>query len=251
MTDIGSARDFSEGGTLRRFEPVRSQGTDTSGQPAVPEDLLTLGQIKSKIVASEKKVTKSEIRYSRVRRPNVVPEISSEKNGWVFTGDMLARAPFAKLFATGPDDPLRIKHYVYCMLFEQNVKMAARGITELRRCFQQEYLLRLDQRSRERSFPKDVRGPDAHALYGERRENEKKLYIEYEVPELDNKRPCFYDVIEGKPFTFTMEKDRVSIPFQLMMTFSESGGELWGLKDYWTQVGVLTGHSASLADFAN
>ena len=33
------------------------------------------------------------------------------------------------------------------------------------------------------------------------------------------------------------------------MIFLKSGSELWALEDYWTQVGVATGHSASIADF--
>ena len=33
------------------------------------------------------------------------------------------------------------------------------------------------------------------------------------------------------------------------MTFSKSGGQLWSLEDYWTQVGIATGHSAAIADF--
>ena len=33
------------------------------------------------------------------------------------------------------------------------------------------------------------------------------------------------------------------------MTFLKSGGQLWALEDYWTQVGFATGHSAAIADF--
>ena len=33
------------------------------------------------------------------------------------------------------------------------------------------------------------------------------------------------------------------------MTFLKSGGRLWALEDYWTQVGIATGHSAAIADF--
>ena len=33
------------------------------------------------------------------------------------------------------------------------------------------------------------------------------------------------------------------------MTFLKSGGQLLTLEDYWMQVGIATGHSASIADF--
>ena len=78
----------------------------------------------------------------------------------------------------------------------------------------------------------------------------KEIYIKYGVPELDSKRPCKYNVFAGKPITFTTENDIVSKQIQLMMTFLKSGGEFWGLEEYWTQVVALTGHSVSVADLS-
>ena len=93
-----------------------------------------------------------------------------------------------------------------------------------------------------------MRGPDARVLYGERHEKEKKNYIEEEASELDNKRPFFYKFFDGKPFVFTTEKDRVSIQIHVILTFSKNCCELRDLGDHGTQVGVLKGHCASLAD---
>ena len=73
--------------------------------------------------------------------------------------------------------------------------------------------------------------------------------MELDVPDLDFKRPFYYDVLEGKPFTLTTEEPRVRIQINLLMTFLKSGGQLWALEDYWTQVGVATGHCAAIADF--
>ena len=56
-------------------------------------------------------------------------------------------------------------------------------------------------------------------------------------------------MIEGKPFTFTTESTRIRIQIELLLIFLKSGGQLWALDDYWTQVCVLTGHSAATADF--
>ena len=33
------------------------------------------------------------------------------------------------------------------------------------------------------------------------------------------------------------------------MKFLKSGGQLWAWEDYWTQVGIATGHYAAIADF--
>ena len=35
----------------------------------------------------------------------------------------------------------------------------------------------------------------------------------------------------------------------MLMTFSKSGGQLWALEDFWTLVGIATGHSAAITDF--
>ena len=73
--------------------------------------------------------------------------------------------------------------------------------------------------------------------------------MDLDVHNLDCKMPFYYDVLEGKPFTFTTEESRVRIQINLLMTFLKSGGQLWALEDYWTQVGIPTGHSAAVADF--
>ena len=121
VANVGSAGDFGEYGTLGAFGPVGSPGTDTSRQPVVLDNLMTLGHLKAKIVASQKMVKNSDIRYSRACCPNSVPEKSSEKSGWIFTEETLSRAHFEKLFTTGPEDPLGNKHCFYCMLCKQNV----------------------------------------------------------------------------------------------------------------------------------
>ena len=73
--------------------------------------------------------------------------------------------------------------------------------------------------------------------------------MELDVPDLCYKRPFHYDVIEGKPFTFTTESSRIRIQIELLMIILKKCGQLRALDDYWTKVGVLTGHSAATADF--
>ena len=56
-------------------------------------------------------------------------------------------------------------------------------------------------------------------------------------------------MLAGKPFIFTTGESRVRIQIKLLMTFLRSGGQLWAWEDYWTHVGIATGHSAAIADF--
>ena len=127
--------------------------------------------------------------------------------------------------------------------------MRTRGLYELKRHFQRDCHFRADQRFRGKHCPGKVRGRDGRVLYGSRLEAEREVYMELDVPDLDFKRPFYYNVLEGKPFTFTTEESRVRIQINLLMTFLKSGGQLWALEDYWTQVGIATGHSAAIADF--
>ena len=127
--------------------------------------------------------------------------------------------------------------------------MRTRGLYELKRHFQRDCHFRADQRLREKICPGKVRGRDGRVLYGSRVEAEREVYMELDLPELSHKRLFYFDVLEGKPFTFTNEEDRIRIQNNLLTIFLKNGGQLWALEDYWTQVGVATGHSASIADF--
>ena len=127
--------------------------------------------------------------------------------------------------------------------------MRTTGLHELKRHFQRNCHFRADQQFREKYCPGKFRGRDGRVLYGSKLEAEREFYMELDVPDLDFKRPFYYDVLEGKLFTFTSEESRVRIQINLLITFLKSGGQLWALEGYWTQVGIATGHSAAFADF--
>ena len=74
---------------------------------------------------------------------------------------MLALAPFGKVFATGPEDPLKSRQYFFCMLCKKNISMKSRGLYELKRHQQRDCHLRIDQRFPERYCPGKLRGRDA------------------------------------------------------------------------------------------
>ena len=58
VADIGSSGDFGEFGGVASFGPAGSPKADRATQPAVPEDFLTLGQLKAGLVAKRKTVEK-------------------------------------------------------------------------------------------------------------------------------------------------------------------------------------------------
>ena len=145
------------------------------------DSLKTLGQIRSDVRK------KGELyKWSREGRPNPISPSGSDGGGYVFTEEMLELAPFAKIFATGPENPMKNRHCFYCMLCRRNVSMRSRGLYELKRHFQWEHHLRADQRFRARYHPSKVRGSDGRTLYGSKLEAEKELFMHLDVPELDH-----------------------------------------------------------------
>ena len=239
------------GGDLLQ-EPCSSKQADArlaanvGGEKPGSDSLKTLQEIKR----GEKKKRQSKMsKWSREGRQNPLLPAGDDKGGYVFTEVMLELAPFAKVFATGPDDPPNIRYSFSCRLCKRNISMRTRGLYERKRHFQRDCHFRADQRLREKICPGKVRGRHGRVLYGSKLEAEREVYMELGLPELSHKTPFYYDVLEKKPFTFTTEEDRIRIQINFLTIFLKSGGQLWALEDYWSQVGVGTGHSASIADF--
>ena len=132
------------------------------------DSLKTLGQIRSDV---RKKC--NLYKWSREGRPNPISPSGSDGGGYVFTEEMLEIATFAKIFATGTENPLKNRHYFFCMICRRNVSMKSRGLHELKRHFQREHHLRADQRFRARYYPSKVRGSDGRTAYGSKLEAEK------------------------------------------------------------------------------
>ena len=113
------------------------------------------------------------------------------------------------------------------MIRRRNESMKSRGLYESKGHFQPEHHLRADHRFRARYRPSKLRGSDERTLYGSKLEAKKELFMHLEVPELDHRRPFYYDVIEGKPFTFTSAKLRTLIQIELLLILLRGGGQLW------------------------
>ena len=195
-------------------EPCSSKQADArlaanvGGEKPGSHSLKTLQEIRR----SEKKKRQSKMwKWSRKGRQNPLLPAGDDKGCYVFTEEMLELAPFAKVFATGPDDPLKNRFSFYCMLCKRNISMRTRRLYELKRHFQKGCHFRAEQRLREKICPGKVRGRDGRVLYGYKLEAERGVYMELDLPELSQKRPFYYDVLEGKPFTFTTEEDRIRI----------------------------------------
>ena len=56
-------------------------------------------------------------------------------------------------------------------------------------------------------------------LHGSGLAAEREINMDWEVPEMDHKRPFHYDVVESKLFVFTNVEGGVRIQIQLLITF--------------------------------
>ena len=98
------------GGGVSLQEPCSSKQADVrlaaghvSGEKAGGDSLKTLQEIKR----GEKKKRQSKMwKWSREGRQNPLLPAGDDIRGYVVTDEMLELAPFAKVFATGPVDPL-------------------------------------------------------------------------------------------------------------------------------------------------
>ena len=120
------------------------------------------------------------------------------------------------------------------------------GLYELQRHFQREHHLRANQTFRARYHPSTVPESAGRTLYCSKLEPKKELFMHLTVPELDQNRPFYYDVIERKAFNFRLASSRNLIQIEILLVFPKKGGELWPLDKNWTQVGVLTSHCDDL-----
>ena len=64
--------------------------------------------------------------WSEQSRPNPLPECGEDSGGYIFTDKLLTLAPFAKVFATGPQDSLKTKTCFFKLLCRKNIFMKSR-----------------------------------------------------------------------------------------------------------------------------
>ena len=85
---------------------------------------------------NEKKKQSRKWKWSRENRSNALLPNGNNKGRYVFTEEMLELASFAKVFATGLEDPLENNYCFYCMLCRRNISLTTRGFYESKRHFQ-------------------------------------------------------------------------------------------------------------------
>ena len=99
------------------------------------------------------------------------------------------------------------------------------GVYEIEWHYQSAGHFRQDQPYRDLYLLEAVRRKDA-LVYWARLLADWEVYRISEVPEIDHKRPFYYDVSEGKAFIFTSGEDRIRKQLQLLTILLKGGGQL-------------------------
>ena len=162
VTEIDNSNVVAGGESLQ--EPCSSRQADArlaaehvGGEKPGRDSLKTLQDIK----LGEKTKGQSKMwKWSREGRQNPLLLAGDDKGCYVITKGKLEMAPFAKVFATGPDDSLNNRYCFYCMLWKRNISMKTRCLYKLERHFQRDCHFRADQRLSEKVCPSEVRGRD-------------------------------------------------------------------------------------------
>ena len=81
-----------------------------------------------------------------------------------------------------------------------------------------------DHRFSEKFWPDKSRGRDRRVFYGSKLEAKRDLYKELDSPNLSQRRPFYFDVLEGKPSAFTTKEARICIQIDSLVAFP---GKWW------------------------
>ena len=103
VSNVVIGGEILEGPCSSKQADARLVAEHVGGEKPGSDSLKTLHEIKR---AEKKKRQSKMCNWSRKGRQNPLLPAGEDKGGYVFTEEMLELAPFAKVFATGPDDPL-------------------------------------------------------------------------------------------------------------------------------------------------
>ena len=94
--------------TILSRQPGEALSTiQTTGSQSGTDRLKNLKEVKVNLRRKETK----PFRWSSERRPIPVPSCEGDGVGYVFTKKMLVLARFGKIYANGPNDPLKSEHF--------------------------------------------------------------------------------------------------------------------------------------------
>ena len=173
--------------------------------------------------------------------------------------DYFKRMRWARIFISGPTNPLKNKYRVFCHICKKNLSMYSKGPREIERHFKTERHLRRDERWRYEYLRTvdPVTGEDIHQVRGRdtkvltKFELAKELphFIDTELVELGERRPFYHEFIGEHPTSTLVEESRAATQLAVLGSFVGSCGNIQLLQRLWGHIGSYSQQQESFQNF--
>ena len=176
----------------------------------------------------------------------------------VFKESYFRKIEWARVFVSGPMNPLENPNCFYCQICCRNVSIYGKGAAEVKRHYASREHFRKDQKWRytHRSQTDLISGTVTHFVRNKKGGLLGKLELEMELPkfvkenlvEIGEKLP-FYEDFKASRESVTPGTSRPYTQLCLVGDFLKSSGDFSLLRGMWNNVGTFTNHQSLFADF--
>ena len=249
-------------GETTRDTPLASpmMGTGESPEPSgSSQEKMTLAILQKEAVKEfsrhrgDAKITRS---VGVGEPPPTKPRMSRPDK--VFKESYFRKIEWARVFVSGPMNPLENPNCFYCQICCRNVSIYGKGAAEVKRHYASREHFRKDQKWRytHRSQTDLISGTVTHFVRNKKGGLLGKLELEMELPkfvkenlvEIGEKLP-FYEDFKASRESVTPGTSRPYTQLCLVGDFLKSSGDFSLLRGMWNNVGTFTNHQSLFADF--
>ena len=166
---------------------------------------------------------------------------------------------WTKTFVSGPVDPRWNPYKFYCQICKANISIYGKGAREILRHHSTEKHLRKDQRWRFEHLSKvdpitrrtihQVRGKDGKLLSLYQLELGYPKFKGAPLVDIGKKLPFYEEYMAGTDYMASSSDNRARIQISVLCRFLIHYCDIYVLKGFWSDVGVIVNHQALFTDF--
>ena len=224
------------------------------------QELKSLGAIKRQLQSEKDRVpVRKSVKERNTRRQRVPDNEKPYKPNKILSNASFEGFDWAKVFATGPQDPDNHKYSFFCRFCHKNVSMYGKGRGELIRHYQRKSHFRIDQRWRYEHLRKVnpitgvprhyVRGWDGRLLDHTELQKELPYFEDSPLVEIGPCYPFYSDHVKGLQTSDNSSATKASVQLSVFSSYLPGDGNLSFLARFWSDVGSITNHQSSFASF--
>ena len=260
-SDIGflSNTDLEVASIERSHSNLGSSGPQTPEASGSSQERITLASLQ-KEAFSEYCHARSGVKSTRTVAVGDPPpkRTRMSRPDKIFKESYFRKIEWARVFVSGPMNPLENPHCFYCQICCRNVSIYGKGAAEVKRHFSSREHFRRDQKWRYVHLRKTdpITGNVSHFVRDKRGnllghlelEQELPKFIKEELVEIGDKLP-FYEDFKASRVSVTPGTSRSYTQLCLIGDYLKTGGNFAQLRSIWTNVGTFTNHQSLFSDF--